>query len=270
MVDIHKESPASPSQRPWDPLPTLEAASESPELGTKQHFVRSGNITMHAVEAGTGPPLVFMHALGWDHRQWSHEIAKYRDRYRVIAADTRGHGASTKAVGPYTLRGFADDWQAMLDGLGVANACLVGFSLGGMIAQYVAINHPERVAALVLVSTVCHFDADVRKAMENRIAINHKSGARAAAEAVAKSLFTEEFRRSEESFLQKFYAWRVTQSQQCIVDSIRATFDLDTCESLSTLKMPCMVVVGDQDIATPPAAVKNSDAASVARGNRGR
>ncbi len=212
---------------------------------------------MYAVEAGTGPPLVFMHALGWDHRQWSHEIAKYRDRYRVIAADTRGHGASSKPVGPYTLRGFADDWQAMLDGLGVANGCLVGFSLGGMIAQYMAINDPKRVAALVLVSTVCHFDPDVRKAMEDRIAINHELGAQAAAEAVAKSLFTEEFRRSEVPFLEKFYAWRVVQSQQCIVDSIRATFGLDTCEHLSTLKVPCMVVVGDQDVATPPAAVKD-------------
>jgi 3-oxoadipate enol-lactonase len=258
MVDVQGRGfQEAPSSRPWDPLPSLKPADESPELGTKQRFVRSGDVTIHAVEAGAGPPLVFMHALGWDHRQWLHEIARYRDRYRVIAADTRGHGASTQSAGPYTLRGFADDWQSMLDGLGVTSACLVGFSLGGMIAQYMAIDHPERVAALVLVSTVCRFDSGVRRAMEDRIAINQELGAQAAAEAVAKSLFTEEFRQSEAAFLNKFYAWRVAQSQQCIVDSIRATFGLDTCERLSRLKMPSMVIVGDQDVATPPSAVKD-------------
>jgi 3-oxoadipate enol-lactonase len=248
---------AEASRRPWQPLPSLRPASECPELGTKQRFIQTGSATMHAVEAGTGPPLVFMHALGWDHRQWSHEIVRYRDRYRVIAADTRGHGASSKSAGPYTLPGFADDWQAMLDGLNVERACLVGFSLGGMIAQYMAIKHPKRVAALVLVSTVCHFDPEVRAAMENRIAVNRELGALAAAEAVAKSLFTEQFRQSEAQFLEKFYAWRLMQSQQCIVDSIRATFDLDTCQRLSSLKMPCMVVVGDKDAATPPQAVRD-------------
>ena len=245
------------SRRPWHPLPSLRPAWECPELGTKQHAVQAGPVTMYAVEAGAGPPLVFMHALGWDHRQWAHEIARYQDRYRVIAGDTRGHGASSQASGPYTLPGFADDWLAMLDGLGVKSACLVGFSLGGMIAQYMAIKYPQRVAALMLVSTVCHFDPEVRAAMEHRITVNRELGAQAAAEAVAKSLFTEEFRQTELQFLQKFYAWRLGQSQQCIVDSIRSTFDLDTCGELSSLKMPCMVVLGGKDAATPPQAVSN-------------
>lgn len=248
---------AEASGRPWLPLPSLRPANECPELGTRQHLVQAGSITMHAVEAGVGPPLVFMHALGWDHRQWSHEILRYQARYRVIAADTRGHGASSKPAGPYSLSGFADDWQAMLDVLKVESACLIGFSLGGMIAQYMAIKHPERVAALVLVSTVCHFDPDVRAAMENRITINRELGAQAAAEAVAKSLFTQEFRDCEVQFLEKFYAWRLMQSQQCIVESIRSTFDLDTCARLSSLKMPCMVIVGSSDAATPPKAVSD-------------
>ncbi len=210
---------------------------------------------MHAVEVGDGPPLVFLHALGWDHRQWEYEILRYRARYKVIAGDTRGHGASSKPGGPYDLTGFAADWQEMLDGLNVERACLVGFSLGGMIAQYMAIRNPERVAALVLVSTVCQFDAGVRAAMEDRIVINRKMGARAAAEAVAKSLFTQNFRDREPGFLETFYAWRVTQPQDCIVDSIRATFDLDTCARLSSLNIPCMVIAGSDDVATPPEAV---------------
>lgn len=254
-ADRAYERPADAVAKPWHPLPSLRPANECPDLGTNDHFVPAGPITMHAVEAGAGPPLVFMHALGWDHRQWSHEILRYQDRYRVIAADTRGHGASSKPDGPYSLRGFAADWLAMLDGLNVGRACLVGFSLGGMIAQYMAIEQPERVAALVLVSTVCHFDPEVRAAMENRIVINRNQGAQAAAEAVAKSLFTQEFREAESDFLDKFYAWRLTQSQDCIVNSIRATFDLDTCRQLSSLKMPCLVVVGGSDLATPPKAV---------------
>jgi len=243
------------SARPWHPLPSLRPAYECPELRTTQRFVQVGPITMHAVEAGSGPPLVFMHELGWDHRQWSHEILRYQDRYRVIAADTCGHGASSKPQGPYTLDAFADDWQSMLDGLNVERACLVGFSLGGMIAQHMALKHPHRVAALVLVSTVCRFDPDVRAAMEKRIAINREAGAQAAAEAVAKTLFTPEFCESESEFLSTFYSWRVSQPQRCIIDSIRATFDLDTCAGLSSLTMPCLVVAGSRDAATPAAAV---------------
>jgi pimeloyl-ACP methyl ester carboxylesterase len=91
--------------------------------------------------------------------------------------------------------------------------------------------------------------------MENRILINRELGPQAAAEAVAKSLFTQEFRESEAQFLEKFYAWRLSQPQDCIVESIRSTFDLDTCAKLPSLDIPCLVVAGSQDAATPAGAV---------------
>ena len=104
---------------------------------------------MMVVEAGRGRPLVFLHGLGWDHTLWARQVARYAGTYRVTAGDTRGHGGSAKPPGPYSIDLFADDWAALLDALGVRDACLVGFSQGGMIATQLAIARPD------LVGTTC-------------------------------------------------------------------------------------------------------------------
>jgi 3-oxoadipate enol-lactonase len=92
----------------------------------------------------------------------------------------------------------------------------------------------------------------LRQVMEERIAANQAKGPRAAAETVAKTLFSEPFRGAEPEFLEKFYAWRVASPQDPIFESMRATFSLDICDALPAFTMPCMVVAGAADAATTP------------------
>jgi 3-oxoadipate enol-lactonase len=219
--------------------------------------VHTNGITMHAVEAGTGPALVLMHGLGWDATLWASTARRFADRYRVVAGDTRGHGQSDKPPGPYTIDLFARDWIGCLDALGVARACLVGFSQGGMIAQVVAVEHPERVAALVLVSTSCRSDPSAKEKMEERIRLARTEGPAASARLAASSVFSKKFADAHPEVVEKFVAWRTAMPQDALLDATRAGYDFDISARLSAVRVPTLVMYGDDDTLTPPPVVRH-------------
>jgi 3-oxoadipate enol-lactonase len=97
--------------------------------------------------AGTGEPVVFIHAFSLDRRMWDAQVAAFGEGYRVVRYDLRGHGASVAPTEPYT--GFGD-LRELLDELGIDRATLVGLSAGAELAVNFALAHPERVRRLVL------------------------------------------------------------------------------------------------------------------------
>jgi 3-oxoadipate enol-lactonase len=103
---------------------------------------------------GQGPPLVLLHGLGVGRWGWEPVADRLARRFRVITVDNRGIGASDAPVGSYSTRVMAADVVAVLDDAGVASAGVVGTSLGGMVAQELALTHPGRVDGLVLVATI--------------------------------------------------------------------------------------------------------------------
>ncbi|MEU4873167.1 alpha/beta hydrolase [Streptomyces sp. NPDC021608] len=102
---------------------------------------------------GGGVPLVFVHGWTADRRRWDHQMAHFAAHRRVIRLDLRGHGESGGA-GVRTVAELAGDLLALLDHLDVRRCVLVGHSMGGMIAQTVALSHPERVERMVLVNSI--------------------------------------------------------------------------------------------------------------------
>ncbi|MEU0009045.1 alpha/beta hydrolase [Streptomyces sp. NPDC006314] len=98
-------------------------------------------------EAGSGPPLVFLHGGFLDHRMWQEQLRVFAPSHRVIALDARGHGGSDNATGPFRP---ADDVAALLRGLDATPAVLVGVSMGGATAVDCALEHPELVRAVVV------------------------------------------------------------------------------------------------------------------------
>lgn len=108
------------------------------------------DIELHCEEAGEGEPLVLLHGNGEDGTYFTHQIAHFSQRFRVLALDTRGHGKSPRGEAPFTIRQFARDLLAFLDARGIERAHLLGFSDGGNIALAFALAHPERVGKLVL------------------------------------------------------------------------------------------------------------------------
>ena len=152
-------------------------------------LVRSNGAKLFVTEAGQGQVVLLIHGLGWSHALWHRVMTKLSGDYRAIAGDTRGHGASEKSPGPYTMEQLATDWLAILDASGVERCAVIGLSQGGMIAMLLAMQAPERVAALGLLGTACHFPDQAWAGMEERSRIARAMGTRAAAEHTSRSLF---------------------------------------------------------------------------------
>lgn len=108
------------------------------------------SFSLNFTEKGYGAPLILLHGNGENSGYFVNQLDRFANEYRVIAVDTRGHGASPRGNKPFTLETFADDLKNLLNSLNIEKANILGFSDGGNIAVIFALKYPERVASLVL------------------------------------------------------------------------------------------------------------------------
>jgi len=116
-------------------------------------IVESHGVRIAYEVRGEGEPLVLVHGLAYDRAGWGRLPELLAERFRVILLDNRGVGESDAPAGPYTVAQMAADVVAVLDDAGIARTNLFGVSLGGYIAQEVALDYPEHLAKLILAST---------------------------------------------------------------------------------------------------------------------
>jgi 3-oxoadipate enol-lactonase len=112
-----------------------------------------GDCQLYWTESGRGEPLLLVQGLGYPSDMWYRWLPDLERRYRVLRFDNRGVGRTGVPSGPYTIEQMADDAIAVLDAAGVERAHIVGASLGGVIVQHLALEHPDRVLSLVLACT---------------------------------------------------------------------------------------------------------------------
>jgi pimeloyl-ACP methyl ester carboxylesterase len=124
--------------------------------------VETNGIELAYTEHGEGEPLVLIMGLGADGSAWAPHVEAYAKRYRCIAVDNRGVGASDKPPGSSTTAEMADDYAGLIRALDLGRVRVVGISMGGAIAQELALRHPDLVERLVLVATWARFDAYAR------------------------------------------------------------------------------------------------------------
>lgn len=117
---------------------------------SEQETEMAMDIKLHYTEQGSGPPFILLHGNGEDGSYFVHQIEYFKDRYRVIALDTRGHGQSPRGEEPFTIRQFAEDLHDFMNEKGIEKAHILGFSDGGNIALVFAMKYPERVDHLIL------------------------------------------------------------------------------------------------------------------------
>src|SRR4029079_5139373 len=214
--------------------------------------VATPRLTMNIVEAGSGPAVLLIHGLGWDHSLWNPTVEKLAAHYHVVAADTRGHGGTDKPDGPDDMNMFARDYAALADALKLTRLCVIGLSQGGMVAQKLALLRPDLVASLVLISTSCKSAPSLRENMEAPLAGREKMGPGAAAGIAAESIFSPAWRAANAAALAKFIAWRSGMPSAPLNAATRSLYDFNLSNDLPRIAVPTLVIAGQDDVLTKP------------------
>lgn len=216
-------------------------------------YVTANGVRLHYQVEGQGPAVLLLHPVGLDLTWWEPQVEAFRSEFQVIRLDFRGHGKSEVAPPPYTLADFANDAHALNVHLGIGPVHVAGLSLGGMVAQVLALAYPRDVRSLVLAATACTLPAEARPAMRARGEAAEQGGMRAVVRPTLERWFTLGFldsplvaRCCERLLANDVGAWAATW---------RAIADLDTLPRLGEFRMPALVTTGDADLSTPvPAA----------------
>jgi pimeloyl-ACP methyl ester carboxylesterase len=199
-------------------------------------------------EAGEGAPVLLIMGLGYTRDMWHRVTPLLAERFRVISFDNRGVGQSDVPEGPYTVARMAADAVAVLDAAGVDTAHVIGVSLGGMIAQEVAIAHPERVRSLVLCATTAGGAVHVPPAQEvlavlqARATMGREEGVRAMVPYVYDPSTPPE--RIEEDLAIRLRTYPSTEGYTA---QLLAATAHDAAARIGALRMPTLVVHGETD-----------------------
>jgi len=227
----------------------------------------NGVVLHHEVRGAEGkPPLVFSNSLGTDFRIWNAVVERLQANYRIILYDKRGHGLSEGTPAPYRLSDHVGDLAALLDHLRIGRAAVIGLSVGGLIAQGLAALYPEKVAALVLCDTAHRIGTDAL--WNDRIKAVTTKGIASIADAIMQRWFTQAYRSPDNAAFVGYTAMLTRTDVDGYAGTCAALRDADLTESTRALKVPTLLIVGDQDGATPPELVRST--ADLIRGSEFR
>lgn len=215
--------------------------------------VQANGIDIHYEQDGPAdaPVILLSNSLGTRLEMWDPQMGALTQRYRVVRYDSRGHGRSAAPPGPYTIEMLAADAVGLLDALGIERAHFCGLSKGGMVGQVLGARHGERLRSLTLCATACRLPP--KELWDERIRTALEQGMAALADAVVERWFTPGFRAQPTIAVDGVRQMILETPPEGYAACCAAIRDMDLCETIRAIRVPTLVIVGDQDPATPPA-----------------
>jgi 3-oxoadipate enol-lactonase len=215
-------------------------------------FSNAHGIVHHYLSEGSKdkPVLVFANSLGSDLRIWDGVVSHLVDDFRIIRYDKRGHGLSDVPAPPYSLDDFVLDLVGLLDALEIKEATICGLSVGGIIAQGLAITWPDRVRGLVLCDTGMRIGSFA--SWEERIATVKESGLSKLVGPSMERWFSAAFREHRSVEMQGYANMLLRIPADGYLGACYALRDADLTRATPKINKPTLVLCGDQDIATTP------------------
>lgn len=205
------------------------------------------------IDVGHGLPVVLLHAFPLNRSMWEAQVAALLGECRCIVPDLRGFGDSP-ATGPYTMDRYADDVAALLDALQIERAVIGGLSMGGYVALALWRRHRHLVRALILADT--RASADTPEAAAKRlelIGIAKKQGIAAVVEKQLPGLVGKSTREKQPDLTERIRTVMVKSSVEGIVGALDAMRTRsDSTQLLEDIDVPTLIVVGEEDVITPP------------------
>jgi pimeloyl-ACP methyl ester carboxylesterase len=216
--------------------------------------LRASQTAIAYQDQGTGPGVVLLHAFPLDSSMWAHQVAALADRFRVIAPDLPGFGGSAVSAG-LTIDSVADVVAELLDHLGMNERVVVGgLSMGGYASLGFARLYPQRVRALILADTKADPDDEAGRANRDRlIQLVADRGPAALVDEMLPKVLAPTTTSARPDVVRLVRETAARQSADGLTTALRALRDRpDARSGLAHISFPTLVLVGDQDVATPP------------------
>ncbi len=224
-------------------------------------FAKINNVEINYHTVGDGQPLLFIAGLGVDNMCWIYQVPKFQEFFKVIVFDNRGIGKSTGSIAPYSIRMMADDAVELLKYLNIEKSHIVGTSMGGMIAQEIAINYPNMVDKLVLCSTFAkpqNMVEIIMKGVKDIIGYNaldifginpHRLVFEKLFSYLLQQIFSEEFLLENKKLIEETlrkYLSKLTYVETFLKQT-GAVYTHNTIDRLNLIKAETLIITGMED-----------------------
>lgn len=220
-------------------------------------IVLAGDISIGYDDIGQGLPVVFLHGFPHNRTLWAPQVGGLAAPCRTIALDLRGFGESTVAA-PFSMDRYADDVAAALAALGVTRAVVAGLSMGGYVAFALWRRHPTLVRALVLADTKAGADDEKGRAgRRDMIALAREKGSGAVADRMMPGMMGKSTREKNPELAESMHRMMSLAPVAGVAGALEAMMSrVDSAPTLATISVPTLVLVGEEDVFTPPSEAR--------------
>ncbi len=202
------------------------------------------------------PVILLSHALATNLALWEPQTSVLSRRFRVLRYDTLGHGGTAAPRGPYTLDQLAAQAAGLLHAVGIGRVHFLGISMGGMIGQTLALAKPQLLMSLILCGSSSRVPAEAQPLWKERIRIAESDGMEPLVEPTINRWFTPPFREAQPTLVEKVRSWIRATKPRGYSACCQAIAALDLMDRLPDIKIPTLIVAGEQDQGTPVASLR--------------
>lgn len=222
------------------------------ETAATRQTVVNGVTLNYCLDGMGARPLVLIHGVGSYLEAWNGVVEALATDFAMLRFDLRGHGRSERVKGRYEIDDFVNDLLALADKLDIETFDLAGFSLGGLIAQRVALAAGQRIRRLVLISTVAGRTAEEQKRVVDRLVALQRSDGGAHYDASLDRWLTPDFQRRNPDLLRQLRQRNAETDPACYASAYRVLAECDQGTAIRDIRCPTLIMTGEEDQGSNP------------------
>ncbi len=219
-------------------------------------IAKLGNLSLYYAMVGQGPPLVMIRGVGSNGDHWYDQAPALSRKFQLLIFDNRGIARSSDPGGSFSIQDMAADTIALMEAVGIKKTHVLGYSMGGMIAQEMALNHPQKINGLILAATDCGISLRIKAQPEATKLFSEMIclGTNDAKLAAGRCLFAKQTFENHPDIIQRYadVSQRYPASQKMLARQWAAVTQHDACKRLQRISSPTLAITGSEDVLIPP------------------